>query len=113
MTFLYNNILSFHARFYYALRFYLHKKRWLLHLAQVLRAHIVLGPLRKPLVRYYQKFSHNDLLRTDIGSLFPEVYTEQLVDRLNEFGYAHVGNVPEEYVIQILDYCANHKQIRY
>ena len=113
MAFLYKNILSFHARFYYALRFYLHKKRWLLHLAQILRAYIVLGPLRKPLVRYYQKFSHNDLLRADINPLFPEVDTEQLVDRLNEFGYAHVGNVPEEYIMQISDYCANHKQIRY
>jgi hypothetical protein len=91
----------------------LHKKRWLLRLVQVLRASIVLGPFRKPIVRYYQKFGHNDLLKTEIHPSFPEVDPEQIVYRINEMGYAHVGNVPEEYVTQILDYCAIHKQTRY
>jgi hypothetical protein len=64
-------------------------------------------------VRYYQKFGHNDLLKTEIHPSFPEVDPEQIVYRINEMGYAHVGNVPEEYVTQILDYCAIHKQTRY
>jgi hypothetical protein len=101
------------ARFYFSLRLYLHKKRWLHRLVQGLRAYIVVGPFRKSLVRYYQKFSHNDLLQTETHPLFPEVDTEQIVHRINESGYAHVGSVPEEYVTQILDYCAIHKQTRY
>src|SRR5262245_35986728 len=113
MAFFDNESMIFRARFYYALRFYLHKKRWLLRLAQVLRASIVLGPLRKPIVRYYQKFSHNDPLRTDTHPLFPHVDTDQLVNRINEVGYAHVGELPEEYITQILDYCAINKQTRY
>src|SRR5467141_2191322 len=113
MAFLDNNNLAFYARFYYVLRLYLHKKRWLIRLVQVLRAYIILGPLRKLIVRYCQKFSRNDLLRTDICPLFPEVDVEQLVNRINEIGYAHVGNLPEECVTQILDYCEIHKQTRY
>ena len=45
--------------------------------------------------------------------LFPEVKTEHIVNRINEIGYAHVGNVPEQYIRQILDYCAIHKQTSY
>jgi len=113
MAFLDNNAGTLRARFYFSLRSYLHKKRWLLRLVQVLRASIVLGPFRKPIVRYYQKFGHNDPLKTDIHPLFPEANTEQIVRGINEMGYAHVGNLPEEYVTQILDYCAIHKQTRY
>jgi len=113
MAFVNNHNGTLHARFYFSLRYYLHKKRWLLHLAQVLRAYIVLGPLRKPIVRYYQKFGHNALLKTEVHPLFPEVNTEQIVNEINEIGYAHVGNLPEKYIRQILDYCAIHKQTRY
>ena len=62
MAFLDNNAGTLRARFYFSLSSYLHKKRWLLRLVQVLRASIVLGPFRKPIVRYYQKFGHNDPL---------------------------------------------------
>ena len=113
MSFVNHNNQAFRARLYFSLRFYLHKKRWLLRLVQVLRAYIVLGPLRKPIVRYYQKFAHNALLKTDIHPLFPEVNTEQIVNRLNEIGYAHVGTLPEKYIGQILDYCAIYKQTSY
>jgi hypothetical protein len=41
------------------------------------------------------------------------VDTEQIVHRINEIGYAHVGNIPGEYVTQILDYCIIHKQTLY
>jgi hypothetical protein len=104
---------AFRARFYFFLRFYLHKQRWLHRLVLVLRAYIVLGPFRKYLVRYYQKFGHNDPLKLEHDPLLPEVDTEQIVHRINEMGYAQVGNIPEEYVTQILDYCALHKQIQY
>jgi hypothetical protein len=113
MAFFTNNDITLQARFYYALRFYLHKKRWLLRLVQLLRACIILGPLRKLMVRYYQKFGHNDLLRTNTHPLFPHVDTDQLVNRIKELGYAHVGNLPEEYITQILDYCEINKQTSY
>src|SRR4029453_12085921 len=70
MAFVDNNTWTFRARFYFSLRFYLHKKRWLLRLVQVLRASIVLGPLRKPIIRYYQKLGNNDILKTGIHPLF-------------------------------------------
>lgn len=108
-----NNHPGFRARCYFALRFYLHKMRWLHRLIQRLRAYIVVGPLRQSMVRYYQKFGHNELLKTEMHSIFPEADTEHIVHRLKEMGYAHVGNVPEEYVTQILDYCALYKQTRY
>jgi hypothetical protein len=113
MTFVNNNNGTLRARFYFSLRSYLHKQRWLLRLMRVLRASLVLGPFRKPIVQYYQKFGHNDPLKTEIHPSFPEVDPEQIVHRINEVGYAHIGNVPEEYVTQILDYCAIHKQTRY
>jgi hypothetical protein len=113
MAFFVNNGTTIKARLYYTLRFYLHKKRWLLRLVQLLHAYIILGPLRKPMVRYYQIFGHNDLLRTNTHPLFPHVDTDQLVNRIKEFGYAHVGNLPEEYITQILDYCEINKQTSY
>ena len=113
MAFVDNNNRGCRARFYFSLRLYLHKMTWLHRLVQGLRAYIVVGPLRKSIVRYYQKFGHNDLLRTAIYPIFAEVDIEQTVHRINKIGYAHVGNVPEEYVTQILDYCAIHKQTRY
>jgi hypothetical protein len=113
MAFVDNNNRSFRARCYIVLRFYLHKMAWLHSLVQGLRAYIVVGPLRKSIVRYYQKFGHNDLLKTEIYPIFPEMDIGQIVHRINAIGYAHIGNVPEEYVTQILDYCAIHKQIRY
>src|SRR5215471_15143171 len=113
MAFFANNGITLRARFYYALRFYLHKQRWLLRLVQLLCAYIILGPLRKPIVRYYQKFGHNDPLRTNTHPLFPHVDIDQLVNSIKEIGYAHVGNLPEEYITQILDYCEINKQTSY
>jgi hypothetical protein len=113
MAFLPNHIVAFRTRCYFALRLYLHKKRWLHRLVQGLRAYLVVGPFRTSMVRYYQKFGHNTRLKTERHPVFPEVDTGHIVHRLNEMGYAHVGQVPEEYITQILDYCAIDKQTRY
>jgi hypothetical protein len=102
-----------YQKFYYALRIYLHKKRWLLRFAQILRAYVVLGPFKKFLIRYYQTFSNNDPLRTDRYPLFPNVDADRLVGRIDEVGYAHLGHLPEEYVTKILQYCEKNKQIQY
>src|SRR5215510_273024 len=100
MAFFVKNSITLQARFYYALRFYLHKQRWLLRLVQLLHGYLILGPLRKPMVRYYQKFGHNDLLRTNACPLFPHVDTDHLVNRIKELGYARIDNLPEEYITQ-------------
>src|SRR3989442_985741 len=102
-----------YQKFYYALRIYLHKKRSLLRLAQMLRAYVILGPFKKLIVRYYQTFSSNELLTTDVYPLFPNVDADKLVNRINDVGYAHVGHLPEEYVAKILEYCEKNKRIKY
>lgn len=104
---------DFYSTFYYGLRSYLHKKSRLLLLARIVRAYVILGPLRNTFVRYYQKFSKNDPLRTDTSPLFSNVDVEELVNAIDDVGYAELGNLPEEYVAQILAYCENEKQIEY
>jgi hypothetical protein len=107
------NRILLRSRFYYALRIHLHKKRYLLRLAQVLRAYIVLGPPRKLVVWYYQKFSNNLPLRTDTHPIFNGINTDRLSQTINEVGYAHVGILPEEYINHILDYCKINNLTRY
>jgi hypothetical protein len=113
MAFFNYNTDAGRARFYFTLRLYLHKNRRLLHLVQVLRAYIVLGPLRPLLVKYYQIFGHNDPFKTEVHPLFPEVDPEHIVARIQASGYAHVGQVPAEDVTQILDYCTRYQQTLY
>ena len=113
MTFFDYNNGGRRARFYFALRLYLHKNRRLLHFVQILRAYIVLGPLRPLLGKYYQTFGHNDPFKTELHPCFPAVEPEHIVARLQASGYAHVGQVPEEEFTQILDYCRRHQQTRY
>jgi ectoine hydroxylase-related dioxygenase (phytanoyl-CoA dioxygenase family) len=104
---------DFYSRFYYALRFYLHKNQRLLRLAQMVRAYVILGPLRNVFVLYCQKFSNNKPLRTDTSPLFSNVDVEKLVNAIDDVGYAELGNLSEEHVAQILAYCENSKQIEY
>ena len=101
------------TRFYYALRIYLHKKRGLLRLVQILRAYIVLGPLRKPMILYYQKVNKNDPIKTDTHPIFPDAIQDQIVKRLDDVGYAHMGKLPEKYITQILEYCEADKLRHY
>jgi hypothetical protein len=105
--------ISFRAKFYYALRIYLHKSRGLLRFVQILRVYIIRGPFRTPIVRYYQKFSHHKLLQINRHPIFPHVDADQILKNLRDMGYVHAGTVPEEYISQIFDYCAMHKQPRY
>jgi Phytanoyl-CoA dioxygenase (PhyH) len=104
---------SYSSRFYYGLRSYLHKKPRLLLLARIVRAYVILGPLRNTFVKYYQKFNNNEPLRTDTSPLFSNVDVEKLVNAIDDVGYVELGNLPEEHVAQILAYCENDKQIEY
>ena len=101
------------SRFYYALRIYLHKKRWLLRYSQVVRGWWILGPLRPYAIRYHQHHTHNQPLHIDRHEIFPKLDVNHVVDALNQHGYANGVQVPEEYVEQIVKYCASTKLMKY
>jgi hypothetical protein len=96
--------LPFSCRFYFLFRIFLHKKRWLLRSAQIIRGLWVLGPVRPYAIRYYQRRVNNGPLQVDTRDLFPKLEVDQVVNSLNEKGYAHGFDVPAEYVTQILQY---------
>jgi hypothetical protein len=102
-----------HSRFYYSLRLYFHKKQRFLRVAQFIRGSVLLGPLRTAVVHYYKTFRPNKPFATELTAVFPFLNADQIVNRINEFGYAHVGNLEETYVDQILDYCRANRRIRY
>ena len=104
---------DFYSRFYYSLRNYLSNKHRLLRLARIVRAYVILGPLKNALVRHYQTFSNNEPIRTDESPLFPNVDVEKLVNAINDVGYVKLGYLREEHVTQILTYCENSKQPEY
>src|SRR5262245_18342539 len=93
------------SSFYYGFRNYLYNKHRLLRLARIVRAYVILGPLRNAFVRYYQKFSTNEPIRTGPSPVFSDVDVEELVHTIDKVGYVKLGNLPEEHVAQILTYC--------
>ena len=99
--------------FYYELRSYLHQKPRLLLFARILRAYLILGPLRDSFVLYHRRFSNNKPLRVDTSSLFSNVDVNGLVDEIRDVGHAEIGNLPEEHVAEILEYCENNKKTIY
>ena len=105
--------LALGAKVYYDVRYSLHKNRWVLRRVQSLRGYLVLGPLRKLFIWYYQKHSKNAPLVTDASRIFPLIEADKIVNTLEETGYAHVGNLPQELVNKILDYCQVKKRISY
>ena len=97
--------LSIYARFYYGVRFYMHQNRWLLRRAQSLRAYIVLGPLRKAIIWYCQKYRDSVPLITDSSPIFASLDVDKVANTIEKQGYCHVGILPERLVGQILEYC--------
>lgn len=102
-----------YTRVYYGLRNYLQNRRGWFRLAQTLRAYVILGPLRHAFIRYHQKFSNNQPIRTDNSLVFPNLEVEKVVKAIDDVGYAKVGDLPAEDVIQILRYCENTKRSDY
>src|SRR6188472_3822035 len=76
------------SQLYYAIRMYLHKKRWLLRCSQIVRGLWILGPLRANAVRYYQRHSHNPPLQISDLDIFPNLEVQKVVDELNTKGYS-------------------------
>lgn len=93
------------SRLYYAIRLYLHKKRWLLRYSQVVRGLWILGPLRSCAVRYYRRHGRNPPLEVNHQEIFPNLKVQKVVDELNTYGYASGVEVPEDYINKITTYC--------
>lgn len=102
-----------YSSFYYAFRRYLHNKHRLLRLARVVRAYVVLGPLRNACVKYYQRFSNNEPLRADTSFVLDNVDIEKVADAIDDVGYAKLGSLPEAHVSKILKYCEENNQPEY
>jgi len=105
------NRITIRARLYYRFKFFLHRNRRLLRSAQSLRAYLILGPLRKHLVWYYQKCANNAPLKLDAAPIFTDLDVEQITNRLENLGYSHVGILSQEHVSRILDYCEVNKRV--
>jgi hypothetical protein len=108
-----DSVRNFRSRFYYGLRSYFHQKPRLLLFTRIVRAYVILGPLRNIFILYYQRFSNNKPLRLDLHSLFSDVDVNSVVDKIRNVGHAEVGNLPGEHVARILDYCETKRQIEY
>lgn len=93
------------AKFYYQLRIVLHKKRWLLRSAQIIRGWWILGPFRSLAIRYVQWRKTVQPLPVDGRDLFPLCEINPVVNALHEKGYANGWKIPDEYVTQIVRYC--------
>lgn len=93
------------ARFYYQLRIVLHKKRWLLRSAQIIRGWWILGPFRSLAIRYVQWRKTVHPLPMDRRDLFPMCEINPVVNALHEKGYANGWKIPDDYVTQIVRYC--------
>ena len=90
--------MSIRPRLYYGLKFFLHRNRWLLRSAQSFRAYLILGPLKKHLVWYYQKCANNEPLKLDASPIFTDVNVDQITNKLENLGYSHVGILSQELV---------------
>ena len=104
---------ALYAKVSYGVRFYLHKNPRVLRRVQSLRAYLVLGPLRKLFIWYYQKYSKNAALIIDDSRIFPVINADKIVNALEESGYAHVSQLPQELVNKILEYCEGNKRTSY
>lgn len=97
------------SQFYYRFRIFLHKRRWLLRSAQVVRGWWMLGPLRFFVIRYFQSRKAQPSLQVDRRDLFPQSQVPQVVTALNQKGYANGWTLPDEYVTRIVRYCERTK----
>jgi len=100
-----------YKRAYFVLRVVLQKIFWILRLGQILRRVILLGPLNKVIIRYYQKYGKNEAIPIDDYPLFPKLDVEAVVNSLHEVGYSDGAILPGEYLRNILEFCERNRQI--
>ena len=107
-----NSTIAAPSQYYYDLRIFLRKRRRLLRFAQILRSMLILGPLRQPIIRYFQTFRNNVPLQIDENPLFPDLDVDKVVDRINAMGYSNGITLPEKELTEILEYCEKNKRVR-
>lgn len=103
--------MTVRPRLYYGFKFFLHRNRWMLRTAQSLRAYLILGPLRRHLVWFYQKCANNEPLKLDASPSIADLDVEQITKNLENVGYSHVGILSQEHVSRILDYSEVNKRV--
>jgi len=72
-----------------------------------------MGPLRKTVVWYYRNCHRNVPLKTQGPPLFSRMDVIKIANTIEETGYAHVGNLPDELISRILNYCDVNKRVSY
>ena len=102
-----------HFHPYYRLRVLLHKNRSALRYAQMLRAWLMLGPLREYAVQYFQRHSRTRPMQVDRLNLFSSYEVHPVVKSLNERGYANGWKIPQGHVAQIVQYAKDTGFVRY
>ncbi len=103
--------MTIRAKLYYGIKFFLHRNRGVLRSAQSLRAYLILGPLRKHLVWYYQNCANNERLKLEASPVLTDVNVEHIINRLENLGYSHIGILSQEHVSRILDYSDVNKRV--
>jgi Phytanoyl-CoA dioxygenase (PhyH) len=96
------------------IRFYVRKSPWLIRWVRIIRAMIILGPARAPLLRLCQNLSKCAAAPAlERNPPFTDVNVDKIVAHIEDDGYAHIGRLPSEYLREILRYCEQHNRSSY
>ncbi len=101
------------SRILRGIRLHVRKRSWLIRWARIIRAAIMLGPVRAPLLSLCLKFSKSTPQQLEAYPKFTQIDLDQLVAEIEDAGAAKIGYLPTEYVSEILRYCEQHQQASY
>jgi len=103
-----------YSHFRLGMKKYLNRNPGLLKIVRALRAIWLLGPWRAMLVKYHQRFNHNQALPRNQSSLFEELDVDATVRTLEQNGYSPGIQVPDSQIEQILSFSrsSNKKKFR-
>ena len=96
-----------------ALKLYVSASPGLLRWLRVIRALVMVGPGRAPLLGICQRLSKSLPQRLETYPTFAHVDVDQVFKCLEEVGSARIGQLPAEYVNEILAYCGQNNQTSY
>jgi hypothetical protein len=92
------------GHFWLGIKKYLNRNQSLLSIVRAIRAIWLLGPWRKLLVRYHQRFNQNDPLPRTHKSLFHELDVDATVSLLQSNGYSPGIHLPGSQIAEILQF---------
>ncbi len=102
-----------HSSFYFTLREFLHRNRWLLRTSQGMKGVLFYGPLRNLFIRYFQLFHKRKPIERISSNLFSTLDVGKIVHEINENGYSIGEKLPDEYIHEILQFCEIERRIKY